>query len=194
MNRGVPPQGDDAFAPYTSPTLQLPDGKFVVESNNCAEALESRYPEPSLHLDARLHRTIMTKVDQASSNIFPLALVILVQKWLPKRSAEYFAEDRAKRFGISIEDLSKYKGEEQWEAGEVPGGNFDQLKDELTKHKRDEGPYVLGSQVSYGDFVLASLFESCERVDKQIYDRLMGFDPSFKQLHEACRPWFQRDD
>ena len=71
---------------------------------------------------------------------------------------------------------------------------FDQLKAELHKHKKDEGPFVLGSQVSYGDFIIASFFESVERVDKAVYDRLVGYDDSFKRLHEGCRPWLERDE
>ena len=189
------PQDSTAFAEYTSPTIQfLSDGKFVVESNNCAEALETRYPEPTMHLGEDLHRDIMAKVDQATLQAFPLALIICVRRCLPERSAEYFLEDRKNRFGISLEDLAKYKGEESWQAGEAPGGAFEQLKDELQKHKKDEGPFVLGSQVSYGDFVIASFFESLERVDKTLYDRLVGYDASFKRLHEVCRPWLERDD
>ena len=192
--RGVPPQDKDAFAAYTSPTIQLPDGTFVAESNNCAEALESLYPEPKLHLDANLHRTIMEKVDQSTGNIMPLIMPALLHDCLPERSSKFFDEDREKRWGIKPLDLAALKGEELWQAGEAPGGSFEQLKDELHKHKKDDGPFVLGSQVSYGDFVIASLFEAVERVETSAYDRLMGYDESFKRLHEACRPWFQRDD
>lgn len=166
----------------------------MTESNRCAEALEALYPEPSLHLDAQLHRHIMAKSDQAGSHTFPLALIIVVRRCLPPRSAEFFLEDRKKRFGISLDDLAKLKGEEAWKVGEASGGAFEQLKDELHKHKKDEGPFVLGSEVSYGDFVVAGLFESMARVDKQLYQRLMGYDDSFKRLHEACKPWLERDD
>lgn len=165
-----------------------------MESNNCAEALESLYPEPTLYLDANLHRNIMEKVDQSTNHVMPLALPTLIHKCLPDRSAKFFDEDREKRFGIKIDDLAALKGEELWQAGESPGGALEQIKDELHKHKKDDGPFVLGSQVSYGDFVIASLFEATERVDKSVYDRLMGYDKSFKELHEACRPWFQRDN
>ena len=147
-----------------------------------------------MHLDEELHRNIMAKVDQAALQAYPLALIICVRRCLPERSAEFFLEDRKKRIGISLEDLAKFKGEESWQAGEAPGGAFEQLKDELHKHKKDDGPFVLGSQVSYGDFVIASFFESIERVDKQHYDRMVGYDESFKRLHEVCRPWLERDN
>ena len=192
--RGVPPQGKDAFAPYTSPTIRFPDGTFVVESNNCAEALESRYPEPTLHLDEQLHRNIMAKVDQATQHIFPLAMIIVCDRLLSKRSSEFFLEDRKRRFGASMQDLATYHGEDAWKAGEAPGGAYEQLKDELHKHKKDRGPFVLGSKVSYGDLIMASMFESVERVDKQLYDRLIGYDESFGRLHNECRPWLERDN
>lgn len=189
------PQTDEtAFAAYTSPTIRLPDGTFVAESNSCAETLESRYAEPTIHLDEHLHRNIQTIVDEAASQAFPLALIICVRRCLPERSAAFLLEDRKKRFGISLEDLAKYKGEESWQAGEAPGGSFGKLKDELQKHKKDDGPFVLGSKVSYGDFIIAGFFECVERVDKTLYDRLIGYDESFKSLHEVCRPWLERDD
>ena len=165
-----------------------------MESNNCAEALESLYPEPSLHVDAQLHRDIMKEVDQVANHVFPLALIICVRRCLPERSAKFFLEDRERRFGISLEDLSTFKGEEAWKAGETSGGAFEQLKNELHKHKKDDGPFILGSQVSYGDFIIASMFESMRRVDKQLFDRLVGYDSSFKRLHEVCQPWLEKDN
>lgn len=172
----------------------MPDGTFVVESNNCAEALEAKYPDPTLHLEAQLHRHIMSKVDEATQYVLPLGLPTLVNECLPERSAKFFSEDREKRFGISLDDLANLKGEELFSAAEAPGGILEQLKDELHKHKKDDGPFVLGSQVSYGDFIIASLFESLARVVPRLYERVIGYDDSFKKLHDVCKPWLEKDD
>lgn len=147
-----------------------------------------------MHLDAGIHNEILEAVDAAVMAVVPNALVQLL-KILPERSATFFAEDRKKRFGISLEELAKAKGGAAgWEAARAPGGPLDKLRDVLTKHRRDEGPFALGSQVSYGDFIAASLFECLERTDIDSYHQLMSFDDQFKTLHNKCRPWLQRDD
>lgn len=57
-----------------------------------------------------------------------------------------------------------------------------------------EGPFVLGKEVSYADFVVVALFECMKRCDPPGFERLMAFDKSFKGLHEACEEWLKRDD
>jgi hypothetical protein len=136
----------------------------------------------------------MAKVDEASTQVLPLYLFTFVRRYFPERSATFFLEDREKRFGIGLEDLANLKGEELFSAAEAQGGVLEQLKDELHKHKTDDGPFVLGSRVSYGDFPIASLFECAARADPQFYERLVGYDDSFKKLHEACKPWLERDN
>ena len=53
---------------------------------------------------------------------------------------------------------------------------------------------MLGSQVSYADFLAVAVFECLERCDVESYEKVIGYDPVFKNLHEACRPWLERDD
>lgn len=190
----MPPNPTGSFADYTSPTVQLPDGSFVSDSTRVAPKLESLYPEPSLHLDAALHDSVADAVEAVVSGTIASSLLLLLEV-LPERSSKFFAEDRAKRFGMPLEDLAaNYGGDPAWQAAEAPGGSLEQLLNVLTKHRKDEGPFVLGSQVSYGDFIVAGLFESYKTIDSKAYERLISFDKSFKDLHEACQPWLQRDD
>ncbi|KAK3684544.1 hypothetical protein LTR37_020186 [Vermiconidia calcicola] len=184
-----------AFADYSSPTVRLMDGTMVMNSINIVSALEQRYPEPTLHLDAELHGPITEAVEGLLFVIWWDALASIPRGVLTEKSASYFAEGRAAYFGTSLDDLAATKGgEKAWEAAAVPGGPADKLKDVLTKHRRDQGPFALGSQVSYGDFVAVGLFECVERSHLESYERLMGLHDTFKTLHEACRPWLARDD
>ena len=166
-----------------------------MDSINIAEKLESVFPDPTLRLDAQLHEPVTEAVTNVTIALFVDINAACVRNALTEKSASWFAEDRKKRFGGDVFELSAaHGGEAMWKAGEAPGGAFEKLKEVLTKHRKDSGPFVLGSEVSYGDFVAASLFEAFESVDTKMYDRFMSFDDSFKKLHEACRPWLQRDN
>lgn len=166
-----------------------------MESIKIAEKLESVYPEPSLRLDVELHGPVTEAVTNLANVVFLDGMAISVRNNMTEISGPWFAEDRKKRFGVDLDTLSAQKGgETAWKPAEAPGGPFERLVEVLTQHRKDYGPFVLGSVVSYGDFVAASLFEMVERVDARMYERLIGFDQSFKRLHSACRTWLERDD
>lgn len=95
---------------------------------------------------------------------------------------------------MSLAEFAIQRGRKSaWRVAEEAGGPFSRLKEQLIVHKLDRGPFVLGSRVSYNDFVIAGFFECFSRADLTHYVRLMSFDESFPQLHQACRPWLQRD-
>lgn len=167
----------------------------MADSINCAEKLEAAYPEPSLFLDAHTHESVTDAVNAVWFNIAADALPLFTREVLTKDAAIWFEEDRKQRYGMSLDELSALKGgEEMWKAVRAPDGVLEKLKDCLTKHKKDSGPFVMGSQVSYADFVIAAMFECFERCDTTSYQKIMSYDQSLKDLHQACRPWLQRDD
>ena len=166
-----------------------------MDSIDIAEKLEGMYPRPTLRLDAELHGPVTDAVQACAWTLFPDAMLWAVRHMLTDRSAPWFAEDRKKRLGMSLEELAAQKGgEAAFQTGEAKGGPFERLKEVLTKHRKDEGPFILGSEVSYGDLVAASFFECFKRGESKMYERLVGYDESFKKLHEACEPWLQKDD
>ena len=166
-----------------------------MDSIDIAEKLEAIYPEKSLRLDAQLHGQITDTVLACAMFLVPDGMLWCTRNMLTDRSAPWFAEDRKKRLGMSLEEFAAQKGREAaFQAAEAKGGAFGKLKDVLTKHRKDDGPFVLGSEVSYGDFVAASLFECFKRGETKMYERFIGYDESFKKLHEACEPWLRKDD
>jgi hypothetical protein len=165
-----------------------------MNSANIAPILESLRPTPSLHLDAELHGPI-TEAAEGLGAVVWWRMLARAKDLLPERSASYFMETRKATFGASLEELAVLKGgPEAWEAAAAPGGPAEKLRDVLTKHRKDEGPFALGSQPSYGDFIAAGMFECFERCHPEDYEKLVGLDPTFRALHEACRPWLVRDD
>jgi hypothetical protein len=62
----------------------------------------------------------------------------------------------------------------------------------LIEHKRDDGPYILGSQITYGDVVLVAFLESSRRTSKEIFKRVIGFHENIELLYKACSKWLER--
>jgi glutathione S-transferase len=111
---------------------------------------------------------------------------------LRERSASWFAEDRQRRFGKTLDQYERDEGGDvAWQAAQK---GLESLKLEIQQNKRDDGPFVLGSTITYGDFLVAAIFNWLERVHPAVYGKFVGYDESFKKLHEACRPWLKRDD
>jgi glutathione S-transferase len=165
-----------------------------MNSANIVGKLEELYPEPSLHLDAELHGP-MTAAIEGLAGVVWWDTLATIPSILPERSSVYFTETRKATFGASLEDVAKMKGgPEAWKTAAQPGGAAEQVRDMLTKHRKDEGPFVLGSQLSYADLIAASVWECIEICGPEDYKRLMALDPTFQIHHDACRPYFKRDD
>jgi glutathione S-transferase len=178
--------------PYTIPVLQFPGGEFVMDSDIIAKRLEAFCPTPSLALDD----PILGQVEQAVKEVLLSLLPVLV---LPSRDVldedgrKWFDVDRSQALGMSCEDFAEEcGGETAWKNAE---SGLSKLKDVLTSHKRNDGPFVRGKDVTYGDFVIASFCEWTRRVgDGKVYQRIVQGDKRFSDLQEACGPWMSKDN
>ncbi|KAK3707824.1 hypothetical protein LTR37_011826 [Vermiconidia calcicola] len=192
---GIPKNdGSSSIYEYSSPAAKLPDGSYVMDSRKIAEALEKVQPEPSLHMDRGdvIDRT-QAAVSGMLQNLGPIGMPRIPGRLLNPRSAEYFRESRAKRFGMSLEELGKSEkaGENAWKNAEP---HMNELKNILNENK--DGPYVLGSSPSFADMIIAGLWVFVKKLDNDgdLYDRGMKFDPSFSEHVKACQKWVERDD
>ena len=171
----------------------MPDGSYIMDSRKIGEALDKMQPEPSLHMD---QKDIIDRA-QAVVNSMRGGLLAIVMPRVPPllndRSAEYFERTRAARFGMSLSELAKSEkaGENAWKNAE-PG--MKDLKSLLNEN--NDGPYILGKEVSFADFVVTGMWAFLKLLDKNgdLYDRAMKFDPSFSEHMNACQKWLERDD
>lgn len=123
--------------------------------------------------------------------LVPVFMPRVARDVVVESSAPYLREIRSKRFGMSLEELEASRGGEQaWQAAK-PG--FEELKKVLEEEKRDEGPFILGSEVSYGDFIIVALVEGFKRIGEDIGERILGMDERFRKLYEGCGKWMERD-
>jgi glutathione S-transferase len=180
-----------AYTDYSSPAVKLPDGRYIMDSRSIGEALDKLQPEPSLHMD---RGDVIDRTAAVVGAVFtPLRAIAMprVPDLLNQRSADYFHETRSKRFGMSLEELGKSeKAKTAWEDAEP---HLKELKAVLTENK--DGPYVLGKEPSFADFIVGGFFVFVKKVDRgDLYDRLMSYDSSFSEHMKACQKWFERDD
>lgn len=179
-------------SPYTVPAIHLPDKSTAMDSAIIAPILEEKFPAtPSLHLENGLHEQASAILGQLA---FPLLGVlyprILRDVLLPEVVPGWRAKKEA-AFGCTVEEFEAAKGgETAWKAAE-PG--FVAMAKFLKENKKDEGPFILGSQVCYGDFVIVAMAEALKRIGSDIYERAVASCEEIKELHEACGPWLEND-
>lgn len=107
-------------------------------------------------------------------------------------SVPLFSSARAARFGMPLDELEAQRGGEQaWEAAK-PG--LDELEALVKDHRIDEGPFVLGSRVSYADFVIVAVLEGFRRVGQDLFERIVERREGLRGVWEACVEWLERDD
>jgi len=163
-----------------------------MDSQKIIEKLDVLHPDPPLLLDTKAHEPVHSALMSITMALKPTILLAAQRNILGEPSASWFAEDRKQRFGKSLEQVEQDEGgAKAWSAAQ-PG--LEDLKAELSKHKRDDGPFILGGTVSYGDFCIAGFFEWVERADRALYKQICDYDESFTRHHEACQPWLMRDD
>lgn len=191
---GIPPNapGTSNYE-YSVPAARISGGSYVMESRAIAKALEELQPEPSLHLDNGYVDRAQAVAGKVQNALVPTGLPRIPVKLLNPASEKYFRETREKRFGMTLEELAKSDkaGENAWKAAEAP---LQELVSLL--HEHEDGPYIMGKQVSFADFILAGLWRFVQILDENgdLFERGMKTDESLPTHYEACKRWLERDD
>ena len=117
---------------------------------------------------------------------------LIPRRLLRESSIELFNAARAARFGMPLDELEARRGgEAAWEAAKA---GLDELEALVWEHKVDEGPFVLGSRVSYADFVVVAVLEGFRRVGRELFERICEGREGLRGVWEACENWLERDD
>ncbi|KAK4503951.1 hypothetical protein PRZ48_004866 [Zasmidium cellare] len=192
---GIPPNPTDINpnATYSSPTALLPDGRYIMDSLLIAQELEKLQPEPSLGLDTDYPARTQAIVATIQKPLAPVCIPRVPELLLNPRSQEYFYATREKRFGMPLQELAKSEkaGEVAWQGAEE---GFAQLRALLKENA--EGPFVMGKEPTFADFILAGFWRFVERLSKEgdLEKRVLGLDPAFGEHRRAVQPWLERED
>ncbi|GJC88881.1 glutathione S-transferase-like protein ustS [Colletotrichum liriopes] len=145
-------EGDPSqVALFTCPTVQFPDGTYVMNSAKIIERIEVDYPEPSLQLNSEVLQQVYDLVKKTFDALRPVLLPLAPRDILSKRSAEYFLETRAKIYGMTLDELEKTQG------GELAWANAkDSLQKAAALLNKTNGPFFLGDKCKIHHFWLPS--------------------------------------
>ncbi|KAF1956230.1 hypothetical protein CC80DRAFT_472986 [Byssothecium circinans] len=188
---GLPPNDPteaNYFTDYTSPAVRYADGTPSMDSWKIAHELEERYPSPPLHLDDPIVVKVRDHINLMRKPLDPWMMPKVPTNILGKESAEYFELTRAERYGMQLSQLAEKANEDCWEEAKGPAIEIAELL------KKKGGPYFIGKTVSYADFILVSFLHCMKRIDVDMFQRYLGFDPAFGQVYDASRQWLAKDD
>lgn len=181
-------------SPYTLPAMRLPDGTYAQDSANIAPKLEEQCPEPSLLLETGLHLEAQRVLGEVAGPLLSVVFPAVARNIVMEHYADWWVEKKEIMLGMSMPEFEATGGEygnKAWKAAE-PG--FVEMKEFLASNKKDEGPFILGSRPSYGDFVIASMLEALMIIENGLFERFVGYDEQLRELHSACREWFVKNE
>ena len=157
-----------------------------------------------VHHHLRLDDALQQKAqDVCNQTVFPMVAFIFNRAYsdiITDEEKEWLRKDRETRGSammgrdhITLEEWYREAGgkEALFKASE-PG--MAELSKFLKEHKKDDGPFVLGSEVCYADLIVVSVAEFFHRMGDGAYEKLIDSVDGMKELHEACRPWFERNN
>jgi len=164
-----------------------------MDSVKIAEELEKQQPSPSLYLASPRIGQTQEAVQLLDKALTPVAKPRVPETVLNPASIEYFQRTRSQRFGMPLEELvrSELAGEAAWtEAAE----GLARVRSVLTED--EAGPYVMGAEPGFADFVLAGFWRFMQVLDcdGDLFGRLMKYDESFPKHFAACEKWLMKDD
>lgn len=161
----------------------------MMDSRKIATEIERRYPSRPLQLDSPVLKQVEELIPQLREPMAAIFMPKVPNGLLNPPSAEYFERTRAERFGKALSELERDSGGEPAWARFAPP-----LKELAGILKAEGGPFVLGKEISYADFVIVSFLHFAKRIGEDIYDRIAAMEPPLRILYEASKSWLKRDD
>ena len=77
-------------------------------------------------------------------------------------------------------------GKKAWEGAESP------LKEIAGMLKENDGPFFMGQEVSYADFMVVGFMKMFDRIGQVA--PILEVDEAYGKLWDACQKWLERDD
>lgn len=140
-----------------------------MESKEIAKEIEKRYPEPTVNLDAPQLAKLEKLIPQIQASIPGVYVPKVVKRLLNEASHEYWYKTREAKMGMPLDQLEREKGgQDAWNAAKPH-------LDEITAMLKEDssGPYFLGRQVSYVDFVWGGFLIFMQRIGSDVWEALL---------------------
>ncbi|RYP53971.1 hypothetical protein DL768_001121 [Monosporascus sp. mg162] len=178
---------------YTIPTVIMPNGDYITDSFEIADALEKAFPAPSLHLDSPYVKTLKAVMPDIMAALIGVYVPLVPERLLNEASRPYWYETREAKVGMPLDRLAREKGgEEAWKAAEPHLRKATALLGENA-----DGPFFMGKEVSFADFIWAGFLIFFRRIGDDVFQKLLdatGNRDLHLKLLEGVKPWSERDD
>lgn len=198
-DRGLPPSPFYSVPPnpkkpfYTIPTVRFPDGRYVMDSWEIAREIEAAHPTPSARLDDPAVDVVKAAVPQVMTKLMAVLLSGPPRYILNERSIQYWHETRSEWIGKPIDEWER----EQLAAGGPDWAGVEPILREVTDllTKDSSGPFFLGAEASYADFIWAGLLIFYDRLHiLEEFLRKTGNPDAHRALLKGLEPWTERSD
>lgn len=193
LDSSIPPHESGPRA-YTIPTVQFPDGTYLMDSRKIAEAIEQKHPSPKVHLDSPTVQKVERLVLHSIKPIYPNLMYKISQVILTEKSYDYWVGQYTREYGMPLDEYERqFGGGKAWAVARPALSELTAL----LKERQAEGPFFLGSEVSYADFVWAGALIFMKRSSEEVFQELLdrtGARDAHERLFEACAPWMKRND
>jgi glutathione S-transferase len=163
-----------SFRVVTNPSAVIADPSgdpnlkptYVVDSFDIAIYLDEKYPAPKYPVvfppgTRALQKIALSQLMSVRMSLAPVMIfcVSIRSDFFDERSHEYFTRTRSAAFDRELSTLLD-SPDEYWNTAQA---QWDALGDVLALG--DEGPFVMGHQVSFVDFVIAGLIHALQKCE-----------------------------
>jgi glutathione S-transferase len=165
-----------------------------MDSAAIATALEAQHPTPPLHLDSPTLPKVFAALRSVMIAIEPVFLPGVPRSILAEASVPYWDATRTEAVGMPLDE---------YERANPAAGCWDKAEEgvravvALLGEKAGEGPFFLGGEVSYADFVWAGFLVFCKNLgEEEVYGEVVRRSGEGGGVHgrllEGLEPWLRR--
>ncbi|MBA7490072.1 hypothetical protein ES702_00606 [subsurface metagenome] len=164
-----------------------------MDSRQIANKLESLYPSPSLHLDSPVLAKLESIMPELMPTLSGVYIPLVPERLLNEASHPHWYKTREAKFGMPLSKLAETKD------GDVAYNGAKPHLEEVTAMLKEvaSGPYFLGQEVSYADFVWAGFLIFMKRIGDDVFEKVLetsGDGNVHQNLLVGVKKWSARDD
>ncbi|KAI1822876.1 putative glutathione S-transferase [Xylaria intraflava] len=176
---------------FTVPTVRMPGGRYIMDSWNIAQEIEKLYPTPPLNLDSPILPKYIDLLGKAFPEVIP-NYILEAPKLLNEVNHSYWHETRSQWVGMPLEQFVKERGGPKAYEAAAP-----HLKAMTALLKEKGGPFFMGQNISYTDFVHAGFLIMFRWLGDGVFKPLMeatGDPEAHLAFLKAVKPYSDRDN
>lgn len=164
------------------------------DSRVIATEIEKRHPNPPVQLDSPVLAKLEGIIPKFAPYLWPVYIPKVPKRILNDASLPYWYETRQKRLGMPLDQAEREKGgQEAWDQTKP------YLQEVTAMLKEDSsGPYFLGKDVSYADFVWGGFLIFLQRIGTDLWEKFLETAGNDSDVHGklvlALGEWSIRND